>query len=79
MGVTEIIGVLGGLIAIGAVVLSAGRFVESVKMNTKVTEKLGEMIDGHLKWSVEIVREHDERFHEHDRRITVLEETRPRK
>jgi hypothetical protein len=66
--------------ALGTLVFAAGRFAESVKANTKATDKLSDMIDGHLKWSAEIVREHDERFHDQasqiarvDARVTVLE------
>lgn len=83
MSTTQIVelslAVIGGAIALGTLVFSAGRFTESVKANTKATEGLSTVIDTHLTWSAQIVREHDERFHEHDRRITVLEETRPRK
>lgn len=62
------------VVAVCAVVFSAGRFTQSVQANTKVTEKLGQIIDGHLTWSAQVVREHDERFHEHDTRIARVEE-----
>lgn len=67
----EIIEAIGGLLAVGTVVFTAGRFTESVKANTKATEQLSVMIDGHLTWSAQIVREHDERFHDHDTRLSV--------
>jgi heme/copper-type cytochrome/quinol oxidase subunit 1 len=65
--------VIGAIVAVGTLVFMAGRFTESVKANTKATESLSMVIDKHLTWSAEVVREHDERFHEHDTRITVLE------
>jgi hypothetical protein len=74
-----IIDTTAAVAAVATIVFAAGRFIESVKANTKATDKLSEVIDGHLKWSVEIVREHDERFHEHDVRLTALEVKAPRK
>ena len=85
--------IIGCIIGLGSLVFAAGRFAENVKANTTATEKLGAMIDGHLTWSAEIVREHDGRFHEHavqiaqqgaqlaaqDTRITSLESGRGRK
>lgn len=76
MGAATVLEIVASIIAIGGVVFSAGRFTQSVKVNTEATEKLSAMIDGHLVWSAEVVREHDQRFHEHDTRITRLEERR---
>jgi hypothetical protein len=79
MNIVDLVGLVSGAAGIGAMVFSAGRFTESVKANTKATESLSMVIDKHLTWSAEIVREHDERFHDHDTRIRVLEEGKPRK
>lgn len=76
MNIAQIVEAGASAIAVGAVVFSAGRFAENVKANTTATEKLSVVIDGHLTWSAEIVREHDERFHDHDTRIRSLESTR---
>lgn len=73
MDMAQVIEVAAAIVALGAVVFQGGRFTESVKANTKATEGLATVIDTHLTWSAEIVREHDDRFHEHDTRITVLE------
>jgi hypothetical protein len=74
MNVAQLIGEASAIVGVGAVVFAAGRFTESVKANTKATESLSTVIDKHLTWSAEIVREHDERFHDHDTRITRVEE-----
>lgn len=73
MDPAQLVEVAASIAGLGAVVFSAGRFTESVKANTLATEKLSEVIDGHLTWSAEIVREHDQRFHEQDVRLTALE------
>lgn len=78
MSVLGIFEGIAAVIAVAAVVFSAGKFTQSVKVNTTATEKLSEVIDGHLKWSAEIVREHDERFHDHDKRISILEGSKRR-
>lgn len=59
--------VAGGCVTVGAVVFASGRFAEMIRSNTRATEKLSEVIDGHLKWSAEV-------FSDHDTRITILEE-----
>lgn len=74
MSVADIVGIAASLIGIGAVVFGAGAFAENVKANTKATDKLSDVIDGHLTWSAEMARETAERFHEHDTRLTVVEE-----
>jgi hypothetical protein len=86
MDIASLLEVGAAAVALGTLVFSAGRFTESVRANTNAIEKLSEVIDGHLTWSAEIVREHDERFHdhdtrisEHDSRISRLEEDRRRR
>lgn len=73
MTAIQLVEVTSAALAISAVIFSAGRFTESIKANTRVTEKLSDVIDKHLSWSAQVVKEHDERFHEHDIRITNLE------
>jgi len=73
MDISNLLEASAAVIAVGAMVFSAGRFTESVKANTKATEKLADVIDTHLTWSAEMAHEVTERFHEHDTRITVLE------
>lgn len=74
MDPTQTIELAATVIGIGGVVFSAGRFTESVKANTKATEKLAEVIDTHLTWSAEMAREVAEKFHEMDVRLRGLEE-----
>lgn len=74
MDLAQIIEVGSATAGLGGLVFALGRFVESVKANTKATESLSTVIDKHLTWSAEVVREHDERFHDHDTRLTRVEE-----
>jgi hypothetical protein len=65
---------IGALVTLFGLVYTAGRFSENVKANTRATDKLSDVIDVHMTWSAEMVRESAEKFHDHDKRITVLEE-----
>lgn len=65
-------GFLGVVIAF---VFQAGKFTQVVESNRQATDKLTNMIDGHLTWSAEMAREYSERFHDHDTRLIVLEKT----
>ncbi len=69
-----ILAIIGAAITLGTLIFMAGRFTESVKANTEATKSLSTVIDKHMTWSAEVVREHDERFHDHDTRITLVEE-----
>lgn len=76
MDIATVLEASAAVIAVGAMVFSAGRFTESVKANTRATEKLSDVIDTHLTWSAEMAREVADRFHDHDTRITILERRR---
>lgn len=65
--------VLGAVLALAALIFSAGRFSENVKANTEATKDLSRVIDGHLTWSYQIVREHDKQFADQDKRISAAD------
>ncbi len=71
--------IIGAAVTLGTLIFMAGRFTESVKANTDATKSLSVVIDKHMTWSAEVVRDHDERFHQHDTRITVLENKEARR
>lgn len=66
MSPLDVIGAVTGLAGIGGIVFAAGRIAESVKANTTATDKLSALLDA-------MAREFTDRFHDHDKRITVLE------
>jgi len=76
--VGSIVGTIAALFAIGTAAILVGRFIESIKANTVVTEKLTTVIDTHLVWSAETAHDHDLRLSGHEIRITNLEEARRR-
>ncbi len=65
-----LIGILGGGVTFSFIV---GKFTASVDANTKATEKLGTIIDGHLTWSAEKYLEATDKFAQIDKRIAVIE------
>jgi len=65
-----VIGILGGGVTFSFIV---GKFTASVDANTKATDKLSSIIEGHLTWSAEKYVEATERFAAIDKRIAVIE------
>jgi hypothetical protein len=54
---------IGGLVvAAGTLIFAAGRSSENIKANTKATENLSTMLDGHLTWSAQTAHDHDKRI-----------------
>lgn len=64
---------IGVFAVVGGGLFGAGKFKATMDANTRSSEKLATVIDGHLVWAQAQVDEAREKFHDHDTRIAVIE------
>lgn len=64
---------IGVFAVVGGGLFGAGRFKETMDANTRSSEKLATVIDGHLIWAQQQVDDARETFADHDKRIAVIE------